>query len=75
MSELPGDNPCTYEGHNYQCVRDNLIPYMNAEIAAGEAAARTMTNATLARIANAGHLPLIDQPVVFNQTLLDFLLA
>ena len=45
------------------------------DIAAGEAAARIMPNATLARIANAGHLPLMDQPVVFNQTLLEFLLA
>ena len=37
MSELPGDNTCTYEGPTYQFVRENLIPYMNAEIAAGEA--------------------------------------
>jgi 4,5:9,10-diseco-3-hydroxy-5,9,17-trioxoandrosta-1(10),2-diene-4-oate hydrolase len=39
----------------------------------GEAAAKLMANATLCRIPCAGHLALIDQPEVFNTTLLEFL--
>jgi len=38
MSELPVNNTCTYKGKEYECNRDILIPYMNSEIAAGEAA-------------------------------------
>ena len=38
MTQLPVDYTCTYEGAEYACNRDNLIPYMNSEIAAGEAA-------------------------------------
>eukprot|EP01083_Nonionella_stella_P024110 66678_1 len=37
ISKLPADNTCTYEGPEYECVRDNLIPYMNEQIDAGEA--------------------------------------
>ena len=39
----------------------------------GEAAAKVMANATLCRIPCAGHLPLMDQPEVFNTILLEFL--
>lgn len=39
----------------------------------GEAAARIMPNATLYRIQDAGHLPLMDQPDIFNKALLGFL--
>jgi 4,5:9,10-diseco-3-hydroxy-5,9,17-trioxoandrosta-1(10),2-diene-4-oate hydrolase len=47
---------------------DNLF-----SIAHGEAAARIMPNAKLYRIQDAGHLPLMDQPKVFNNALLQFL--
>ena len=39
----------------------------------GEAAARIMPNATFYRIDNAGHMPLMDQPDIFNKALLGFL--
>jgi 4,5:9,10-diseco-3-hydroxy-5,9,17-trioxoandrosta-1(10),2-diene-4-oate hydrolase len=39
----------------------------------GEAAAKVMPNARLCRIPCAGHLPLMDQPELFNTTLLEFL--
>ena len=39
----------------------------------GEAAAKVMPNAKLHRISNAGHLPLMDQPDIFNKAILDFL--
>lgn len=39
----------------------------------GEAAARIMPNANLHRIQNAGHLSLMDQPIIFNQALIQFL--
>lgn len=39
----------------------------------GEAAAKVMPNARLCRIPRAGHLPLMDQPELFNTTLLEFL--
>ena len=38
MTRLPVDNTCTYEGAEYECNRDNLVSYMNSEIAAGEVA-------------------------------------
>ncbi|AZZ92200.1 alpha/beta fold hydrolase [Hahella sp. KA22] len=41
----------------------------------GEAAARLMPNAKLHRIPRAGHLPLMDQPELFNRALLDFLVS
>jgi len=44
-------------------------------IAYGEAAARIMPNAKLHRIQDAGHLPLMDQPELFNKALLQFLRA
>ena len=44
-------------------------------IAYGEAAAQIMPNAKLHRIQDAGHLPLMDQPKVFNKALLQFLRA
>lgn len=42
-------------------------------IAYGEAAAQIIPNAKLHRIQDAGHLPLMDQPNVFNKALLQFL--
>ena len=39
----------------------------------GEAAAKIMPNAKFYRINNAGHMPLMDQPAIFNKALLDFL--
>ncbi|MDB6090290.1 MAG: hypothetical protein JWN85_3074 [Gammaproteobacteria bacterium] len=39
----------------------------------GEAAAKVMPNARLCRIPCAGHLPLMDQPELFNAILLEFL--
>ncbi len=39
----------------------------------GEVAAKVIPNAKLYRIQNAGHLPMMDQPMVFNNTLLEFL--
>ncbi len=38
-----------------------------------EAAARVMPNAKLYRIKSAGHLPLMDQPEIFNQRIINFL--
>jgi len=38
LSELPDDNTCTFEGKDYECVEETLIPYMNSQIAAGDAA-------------------------------------
>ncbi|MGI0117493.1 alpha/beta fold hydrolase [Zooshikella sp. RANM57] len=38
----------------------------------GEAAAKIIPNATFYRIKEAGHLSLMDQPKIFNKTLLDF---
>jgi 2-hydroxymuconate-semialdehyde hydrolase len=48
---------------------DNFFP-----IAYGETAARIMPNAKLHRIQNAGHLPLMDQPTIFNKALIQFLM-
>jgi 2-hydroxymuconate-semialdehyde hydrolase len=42
-------------------------------IASGEAAAQIMPNAKLHRIQDAGHIPFMDQPEVFNDVLLQFL--
>ena len=42
-------------------------------IASGEAAAQIMSNAKLHRIQDAGHIPFMDQPEVFNDILLQFL--
>jgi len=41
----------------------------------GVNAVAMMPNATLYRIKDAGHLPLMDQPVVFNKAVVDFLNA
>jgi pimeloyl-ACP methyl ester carboxylesterase len=41
--------------------------------AAGEAGAQLMPNARLCRIQDAGHIPFMDQPQVFNDMLLEFL--
>ena len=38
MQDLPVNNTCTYEGPEYECVRDSILPYMNDEIAAENAA-------------------------------------
>ncbi|WP_033410999.1 alpha/beta fold hydrolase [Segetibacter koreensis] len=42
-------------------------------VAYGEAAAKIIPNAKLSIIQDAGHLPMMDQPDVFNQILTDFL--
>jgi len=47
---------------------DRLFP-----VHAAEDAVRLMPNATLHRIGNAGHLPLMDQPETFNRTVMAFL--
>lgn len=39
----------------------------------GEAAAKVIPNSKLFRIKEAGHLPLIDQPEIFNKAVLEFL--
>jgi len=49
---------------------DKLFP-----VEYGEAAAKIIPNAKLHLIQDAGHLPLMDQPEIFNKTLDDFLLA
>jgi len=38
IATLAEGNSCTYEGSDYNCVKNHLIPYMNARIAAGDAA-------------------------------------
>ena len=48
---------------------DQLFPFIH-----GEAAAKVMPNAKFHRIQNAGHLSLLDQPKIFNSTLLEFLI-
>jgi len=40
-----------------------------------ETAVQVMQDAKLHRIQNAGHLPLMDQPEIFNRTVIDFLCA
>jgi len=47
---------------------DRLFP-----VKYGAKAVKTMPNAKLLSIKNAGHLPLMDQPAVFNQAVADFL--
>jgi len=47
---------------------DRLFP-----IEHGETAARIMPNARLFQVQQAGHLPLMDQPEIFNGALLEFL--
>ena len=37
IESLPIQNTCTYEGYEYICVRDRLIPYMNAKMDGGDA--------------------------------------
>ena len=49
---------------------DNFFP-----VAYGEAAVQIMPNAKLHSIQDAGHLPFLDQPKVFNEVLLRFLRA
>jgi len=38
MDDLPLDNTCTYEGKDYMCVKESIIPYMNSRMDAGDAA-------------------------------------
>ena len=38
MSGLDPGNTCTYQGPDYSCIQNSLMPYMNAQIALGEAA-------------------------------------
>lgn len=60
-----------------QIVKDTLIVWGENDqlfpVEYGEAAAKVIPNARFSRIQNAGHLPLMDQPEVFNNTLLGFL--
>ncbi len=42
-------------------------------VAHAEAAVQKMPNARLLRIKDAGHLPLMDQPEIFNQSIINFL--
>ena len=35
---LPRENKCTYEGSEYKCLKDNIIPYMNDKVAVGNVA-------------------------------------
>ncbi|EJK55704.1 hypothetical protein THAOC_24535 [Thalassiosira oceanica] len=37
IESLPIQNTCTYEGYEYHCIRDKLIPYMNAKMDSGDA--------------------------------------
>lgn len=60
-----------------QIVKETLIVWGENDqlfpVGYGEAAAKVIPNARFSRIQNAGHLPLMDQPEVFNNTLLGFL--
>lgn len=60
-----------------QITKDTLIVWGENDrlfsIEHGEAAANVIPNAKFCSIKNAGHLPLMDQPEIFNKTLLDFL--
>ena len=47
---------------------DKLFP-----IEYGEMATKFISNSKFHSIQNAGHLPLMDQPAIFNKTLMDFL--
>jgi len=38
MDDLPLNNTCTYEGPDYNCVQNSIIPFMNSVISAGDAA-------------------------------------
>ena len=38
MSELPVNNTCTYEGREYDCVKNGIIPYVNSKIVSEDAA-------------------------------------
>eukprot|EP00986_Skeletonema_menzelii_P006648 scaffold2532_cov79-Skeletonema_menzelii.AAC.9 len=35
---LPIENTCTYEGSEYRCLKDNIIPYINDKVVNGDAA-------------------------------------
>ena len=60
-----------------QIVKDTLIIWGENDqlfsVEYGQAAAKVIQNARFCGIPNAGHLPLMDQPEVFNNTLLEFL--
>jgi len=38
MNNLPIDNTCTFEGTDYKCLKENIIPYMNRKMEAGDGA-------------------------------------
>jgi 4,5:9,10-diseco-3-hydroxy-5,9,17-trioxoandrosta-1(10),2-diene-4-oate hydrolase len=61
-----------------QIVKDTLIIWGENDqlfsVEHGKAAAEVMRNARFCSIPNAGHLPLMDQPEVFNNALLGFLI-
>jgi len=65
------------EGELHQIQNQTMIIWGEDDnffsIAYGEAAARIMPNAKLHRIQDAGHLPLMDQPIIFNKALIQFL--
>ena len=37
ISSLPIDNTCTYEGEDYNCLKDVILPWMQGQTEAGEA--------------------------------------
>ena len=37
ISSLPIDNTCTYEGEDYNCLKDIILPWMQGQTEAGEA--------------------------------------
>jgi 2-hydroxymuconate-semialdehyde hydrolase len=47
---------------------DSLLPLAHGELAAG-----LMPNARLAVIDRCGHIPMFEQPEIFNRLVLDFL--
>lgn len=38
VNRLPIDNKCTYEGSEFSCIKNNIIPYINDKINSGESA-------------------------------------
>ena len=38
MDEMPYPNTCTFEGEDYKCVRDSIIPFMNSKMDGGDGA-------------------------------------
>lgn len=38
VNRLPIDNTCTYEGSEFSCIKNNIIPYINDKINSGDSA-------------------------------------